>query len=164
MPADDPSPTEISAFAMQLLSRREYGAHELVQRLVRKWPAGEGLAGVIEECVRDLAEQGLQSDQRFAESFVRSRMARSQGPLKIKAELQRRRVDEAAVRGVLEEDESFWARLAAEWLERQNPGTFDRAERARFYRRLRNRGFSHGQAMSALDLQSRSGSEPDGCD
>lgn len=71
------------------LARREYSVCEASRRLVRK--------GVTPACVEELMERfiskGLISDQRFADSLVRTRVSRGQGPLLVRAELQRRGVE-----------------------------------------------------------------------
>ena len=76
------------AFAYRLLGRREYSVYELGQRLRQKWRSVEDIDALADELVEALLEENLVSDERFAESFVRSRIQRCQGPLKIKAELR----------------------------------------------------------------------------
>jgi len=49
--------------------------------------------------------------------------------------------------GAMDEE---WAPLAAAWVSRHSPGTLDFAGRAKIYRRLMNRGFTHQQAREAL--------------
>ena len=60
---------------MDFLARREYGQQELIDKL-----AGKGFdRAVAEQAVGVLTGEGLQSDQRFAESFVQSRVNRVRG-------------------------------------------------------------------------------------
>ena len=134
------------AFAYRLLGRREYSIHELDQRIRKKWPD----AGEVDELVAALADENLVSDERFAESFVRSRIQRHQGPLKIRAELRARGVSEALISMQLESWSGQWTGLAREWLRRQIelPADFD--QKQKYYRRLQSRGFTHDQAMDAL--------------
>ena len=134
------------AFAYRLLGRREYSIHELDQRIRKKWPD----AGEVDELVAALADENLVSDERFAESFVRSRIQRHQGPLKIRAELRARGVSEALISMQLESWSGQWTGLAREWLQRQIelPADFD--QKQKYYRRLQSRGFTHDQAMDAL--------------
>ncbi|MCP1316121.1 regulatory protein RecX, partial [Halomonas sp. 707D7] len=75
--------------AIQLLARREYSRAELFDRLVKK----SFEADDIQTCLDALEEQGLQSDARFAESFVRTRILRGQGVIRIKQELRLRGVN-----------------------------------------------------------------------
>jgi regulatory protein len=134
-------------FACQLLARREYSLAELAARLNKKWPSAEGVAGLVDQ----LAAENLVSDERFADSFVRSRIQRLQGPLKIRAELRGRGVDDSLISLALEDSSFSWSELAVEWLHRQAAGELGLKEKQKYYRRLVSRGFSHGQAMDAVN-------------
>ncbi|WP_275289156.1 regulatory protein RecX [Halomonas elongata] len=135
--------------AIRLLARREYARGELRERLVAKGHADED----VEACLFDLEEQGLQSDARFAESFLRARVARGQGPIKLRAELERRGIDDEIVRQAFTElaTEVDWFSLAAEALARRfsGPGETSR-ERARRERFLAGRGFDFEQLRHAV--------------
>ena len=72
-------PARARGKALALLARREYGVEELARRLAAKG-VDPALAG---EVVGALAEDGLASDRRFAESYARSRLDRGLGPLAI---------------------------------------------------------------------------------
>lgn len=80
------------------LARREYSVCEASRRLARKGVTPARVKGVME---RFLSE-GLISDQRFADSLARSRVSRGQGPLLVRAELQRRGVEREITRQVME--------------------------------------------------------------
>ncbi|GAA0636444.1 regulatory protein RecX [Halomonas beimenensis] len=135
--------------AIRLLARREYARAELRDRLAAKGHE----SAAIEACLTELAEQGLQSDARFAESFLRARIARGQGPVRIRAELSRRGIDDATARAAFDEaqEEVDWFALAAEALARRfaGPGAGPR-ERARRERFLAGRGFDFDQLRHAL--------------
>jgi regulatory protein len=138
--------------AIRLLARREYTRAELAERLAAR---GHD-SGEIAECLAILAEQGLQSDARFAESFLRSRIARHQGPLKIRGELARRGIERDLVQStfaaVERAGEVDWFALAAETLARRFAGPGDTPrERARRERFLAGRGFDSEQLRHALD-------------
>ncbi len=133
--------------AIALLARREYSRLELERRLAGKGHDDETIA----ECLDGLAQEGLQSDARFAEVFVRSYIARGQGPLKIRAKLGERGIEGALVRSALEEADVDWSFLACDVLARR----FDDAgetprERARRERFLAGRGFDFDQTRHAL--------------
>lgn len=151
-PAQQPSNGEIRAFAYRLLGRREYSVFELDQRLRRKWPQldSDSVTGLTAA----LVEENLLSDERFAESFVRSAVQRHQGPLKIRAALRARGVDDSVIAAGLDRHAGRWTDLAEEWLWRQHRGPLDFDGRKKFYRRLVNRGFSHDQAMDAVNRSS----------
>lgn len=85
---------------------------------------GKGYAAEdVDQALGMLVEQGLQSDRRFAESFLRGRLMRGQGPVKMLAELGQRGIDRTLAREALaevEREESVdWYRLASEVLERR---------------------------------------------
>ena len=141
-----PSANEMRAFAYRLLGRREYGIRELCNRIRKKWPEAEGIEALVEQ----LATENLVSDERFAESFVRSRVRRQQGPLKIKAELSRKGVPDASTSRALDSVAGQWLEIAAQWLQKQHPGDIGFEDKQKFYRRLVNRGFTHDQAMDVL--------------
>lgn len=144
----DASPRDV---AIQLLARREYSRVELARKLQQKSFDGDE----IEACLDALAEQSLQSDARFAESFVRSRIARGQGVIRIKGELRQRGIDQetltAALEAVEEREAVDWFELAKETLARRydSPGDTpkERAKRERF---LATRGFDFEQIRYAL--------------
>ncbi|RDB44779.1 regulatory protein RecX [Halomonas sp. DQ26W] len=144
-PSDrDTSPRED---AIRLLARREYSRVELAERLAAK---GHDTAA-IDDCLDALAEQGLQSDSRFAESFLRSRVARGQGPLKIRGELSRRGIDRATLEAAFAEAETAWFALACDSLARRFDGPGDSPrERARRERFLASRGFDFEHLRHAL--------------
>ena len=146
---EQPSTGEVRAFVYRLLGRREYSVGELDQRIRRKWPQLESAA--LEDLLEALIAENLLSDERFAESYVRMVMQKLQGPLKIRAGLRARGISDELISRELENHAGQWGGLAAEWLQRQHTGTLDFEGRGRFYRRLINRGFSHDQAMEALD-------------
>jgi regulatory protein len=142
---------DLRIYAMRLLARREYAVKELHGRLCTKWRGEQDISQLADELVDDLVNEGSLSDERYVASFVRSRLQRSQGPVKIRAELRQRQLADSLIEQALDQGTEAWVELAAAWLGRQHSGKLEFEDRARFYRRLVNRGFSHEQAMSALD-------------
>jgi regulatory protein len=134
------------AFAYRLLGRREYSVFELDRRIRQKWPE----ATEVDELIEALVEENLVSDERYAEAFVRFRIQRYQGPLKIKAALRTKGISDALISRELNAHSEEWIDLAAQWLERQNPGAIDFEKKKKYYRRLTSRGFTHDQAMEVL--------------
>jgi regulatory protein len=139
------------AFAYRLLGRREYSVFELGRRIRQKWPPSEACAEDIDDLLDALVRENLLSDERFTESFVRFRMQRHQGPLKIRAALSSKGVPDMLISRELDAHADQWRALAAEWLDRHQSGPIDFDLKKKFYRRLVNRGFSHDQAMDALN-------------
>ena len=137
--------------AIRLLARREYSRAELERRLSAKGHAAEEIGQVLDA----LADEGLQSDERFAEVFVRSRIARGQGPIKIRAGLGERGIDAEQARlaldGIQSGESVDWFELASDTLAKRfsGPGEGPR-ERARRERFLAGRGFDFDQVRHAL--------------
>ncbi len=125
--------------AVRLLARREHSRFELARKLGSRGHPQD----LIKEIVGSLADDGLQSDERFAEAFVRSALGRGQGPLKIRAGLAERGVDSDIASAYFDLDAHEWSERAASTL-RKRFGTApmeNRAEWARKARFLTGRGF-----------------------
>jgi regulatory protein len=140
----DNNPASARQLALNLLARREYAREELRQKLLRRCEAAD-----VDAALEGLAAQGLQSDQRYAQAYVRERALRGYGPLRIRAELQQRRIDadtaQAALSEVAEREGIDWAAQAARALQRKfGSATLpaDYAQRARYLRFLQYRGFA----------------------
>jgi regulatory protein len=138
MPVDFPN-SEIRKKAMDLLARREYAAEEL-RRKLRTYDFDE--TG-IQDALRQLQADGLQSDFRFAEALVRQRFRAGMGPLKIRFELRQRGVDDAVTETFLDPlserwDESMKQQRARRFGEAIPESSAERMKQARF---LQNRGF-----------------------
>ena len=112
-PVETPGVNELRAFAYRLLGRREYSVFELENRIRQKWPDTEGIDSMAEELLCALQEENLVSDERYVESFVRSRVNRYQGPLKIKAALRGKGVSDSLISMELEARSGEWTDLAA---------------------------------------------------
>lgn len=90
--------------ALRLLGQRDFSVRELVQRLESKGVDGATARLVVD----DMRGRGLQSDQRFAEAFVHSRINRGHGPIRIRQELAQRGVDDDLADEVLTESGDYW--------------------------------------------------------
>lgn len=126
--------------ALGLLSRREHTRLELAGKLkAKEFPATE-----IEALLDDLQREGLQSDARFAESYVYSRTRRGFGPLRIRQELQARGVTESLVSTHIDFNDPQWLALACQEYGKKfkDPRVASAKERARRMRYLQNRGFT----------------------
>ena len=143
-------PQEIRKKAMDFLARREYGLEELTKKLADK---GYRRA-VVEDELACLVEEGLQSDTRFAEAFVQSRVNQGKGPVRIRQELKERGVGVAAVDQAIEEAGPDWRQLAIEVRERKFgaalPANF--TEKARQMRFLQYRGFESDHIQAAVSM------------
>ena len=133
------------------MARREHSARELSLKLQAK-----GFdAADIEAVLRELIQENLLSDERFAESFVASRIGRGSGPVRIAAELRQRGVaDELRESSLAAADENWPARaeaVRAKRFGRNKPRSF--AERARQARFLQYRGFRGEHIREVLGEQ-----------
>lgn len=128
--------------ALRLLARREYSRHELAAKLA----ALAGSADQMESLLDQLAASGLLSDERYASARARSRGARL-GDSRIAGELRARGVDERLIEQALTTVEDELTRARSVWRKRYGDAlpvaTGNLAERARQYRFLVSRGFSH---------------------
>ena len=144
--ARDGSEAEVREIAVRYLSRREYPIQELRQKLVQRGAD----SGITDKVVADLADENLVSDQRFTEMYIRTRMRHLFGPLKIRGELRSRGITDQLIDEAMPETQEAWFDAASQWSGKRNQGVLDYAGRARIYRSLINRGFTHEQANVAI--------------
>ncbi|WP_242521654.1 regulatory protein RecX [Motiliproteus sp. SC1-56] len=140
---------ELYEVAIGLLARREHSRRELSDKL--RGRAGDG--GALDRVLDRLAEEGLQSDVRFAASFVRARVERGQGSLRIRQELGQKGVDSETQALALEDCEVDWFERALAVKVKRFGGAppEDRREYARQARFLSYRGFTGEQVQYALE-------------
>ena len=145
MPSRKSSPFDTS---LGLLARREHSVKELRIKLAARGHDG----GVIERTLKDLAGRDLVSDERFTKAFLRSRLERGQGPLKIRAQLMERGVRAELIETALGEAAVDWDRCAVAARRRRfgEAPPEDRNQMAKQARFLRGRGFSAAQVGRAL--------------
>lgn len=128
--------SELRKRAIRLLAQREHARAELVRKL-----AAHGTPEQIDSVLNELARAGLQSDARFAESYVRSQANRL-GTARLCQTLRRKGVAgelvEAQVAALPDEQE----RVHAVWAKKYGTAPIDPRERARQARFLQGRGFS----------------------
>jgi len=133
---------------MDFLARREYGQRELVRKLSNK-----GFAmSAAEQAVDRLTDEGLQSDRRFAENFIQSRVHQGKGPVRIRVDLGQRGISEATVDDALEEAGVDWYALARAIRNKKfGPGQpADFKAKARQMRFLQYRGFEQSHIQAAV--------------
>lgn len=169
---------------MDLLARREHGATELQDKVLRRFnkvlraqkasraeemPGAESffqtesftneslpneclskqsLSELVELEVAKLTESGLQSDTRLAESFIRAKANRGQGPMKVKMELRQKGLSDDIIQQAMMESEVDWQTLAIEVSAKKFSRDFspsDPKQRAKRQRFLQQRGFSFEQ-------------------
>ena len=133
--------------AITLLSRREYSARELQLKLAASHPAD-----TVEAVIASLQQQGLQSDERVAQVWVRHRHAQGYGPLRVQAELRQKGIDGELIQQCLADDSHDWFEHARQVHERKfgSKPARDAREKARQMRFLQYRGFTGDQIRHAL--------------
>ena len=141
-------PKEARKKAMDFLARREYGQAELIKKL-----AGKGYSrDIAEQAILRLTEEGLQSDRRFAESFLQSRINQGKGPVRIRLDLGQRGIADAVIEAAIAEAGTDWYRLAREIRGKKfgsaRPADF--AEKAKQMRFLQYRGFEPDHIQVAV--------------
>ena len=141
-------PVEARKKAMDYLARREHGRGELLAKLEK---AGFD-PDISENAVAQLVEDGLQSDTRFVEAFVSSRISQGKGPVRIRAELREHGVTGSLIDEALANAGQDWYALAREVrLKKFGAGKpRDFKEKARQMRFLQSRGFDTDQIQAAV--------------
>ena len=125
--------------ALGLLARREHSARELKAKLAARGHDAAESAAAIER----LRESDYQSDDRFAASIARQRVAQGYGPRRVAAELKSHGLADAAIRAVLADLAPDWVEIAAGLLRRRvgAGARLDHEGRAREAGFLLRRGF-----------------------
>ena len=125
--------------AIKLLGRREHSRRELQVKLARKGYEGSVVTALLQE----LVDADWQSEQRFTEAFARERLQRGRGPIRTRAELRERGIDDTLIDTVLN-DETDWVAVLGDIAKRRfGPDSpADGQESAKRKRFLYNRGFS----------------------
>lgn len=141
------SPEAARLKAMRLLGRREHSARQLSRKLKAKGVE----SAVADEVIGSLADSGWQSDPRYAEALIRSRIAQGHGPLRIRAELSVAGLDESLIREALDAADCDWTALAVETQARKFGSLpTSLADQQKQYRGLAQRGFTGEQIRAAL--------------
>lgn len=100
----------ISNCIQQLLARREHSKVELARKLHSKGFDAQLCAEMIER----YAVENVQSDMRFAEMLVRSKVSKGQGVERIRNELREHQIDQQAIQLALQSSEQ---ELQLDWFE-----------------------------------------------
>ena len=125
--------------AVDLLSRREHAQLELETKLKKK--------GFAEQAIADamvlLHERDLQSDQRYLEDFVRSRMLKGYGPMRISHDCRQRGVNESLYHQYMDSEDFDWLALAqATYAKKYKENhEIDRPEKAKRVRFMQSKGY-----------------------
>lgn len=134
---------QIKALALKLLAGREHSRLELSRKLrLRGYSTAD-----IEPVLAQLVQAGQLDDQRFAAAFIRSRISKGQGPLKIQHALQARGINQASAMLAINW-EAFASQVRAKKFGAALPD--DLPAQARQAQFLKQRGFLPTQIRYAL--------------
>jgi regulatory protein len=149
----DQADASIRAECLQLLTGREHSRKELLQKLAAKGFAKERIDPILDE----LAEEGWQSDARYAESYARSRILKGYGPTFIAYELRQKGIDlgnlpSFDLEALAESVAGGWEALIGQVYSKKYgnapaPSRNEWAKRSRF---LQQRGFTHAMIADLL--------------
>lgn len=139
------TPEMLRTSAMNLLAQREFTIKELVRKLSLLTDDESMVDAVLDR----LEAERLLSDDRFVESFIRSRINKGHGLMRIKQDLRQKGVDSETADLAMEEAEIDWYKLAEAARQKKfgidSPS--DPKEKARQVRFLQYRGFPVGVIM-----------------
>lgn len=143
--------TSLRRSAMDFLARREHSRVELVDKLLRKYPEQHALLGPV---LDQLELDGLLSDERFTEAYIRYRRNRGFGPLLIRQELRSKGVNANLLEAHLALDDARWQESLLALVQRKSRGgpalSTDAKARQKLFRFCLSRGFSAEQIARAL--------------
>jgi len=145
---DTPLASQIRPLCLQWLARREHSQQELRVKLEAKgFVQGDSLAVIAE-----LAQQGWQSDRRYAESYARGRIGKGYGPNAIAYELSRHGITDVDLDSLAEAAAGGWQNLLTQAYRKKYPEPVrqatDWAKRGRF---LLRRGFPAAMVKPLLN-------------
>lgn len=141
-------PAEARKKAMDFLARREYGQTELIRKLADKGYDRD----IAAQAVVKLSAEGLQSDQRFVDSFIQSRINQGKGPVRVRLDLGQRGIGDTLIEHALLAAAANWHELARDTRRKKfgsrRPAGFEaKAQQMRF---LQYRGFEFDHIQAAF--------------
>ncbi len=147
------NPQDIKAYALRLLARREHSRLELKRKLLSK----QFPLDLIDTTLNSFSEKGWQDDKRFAEMYVRARIERGDGLLKLQMRLRECGVSDELITETLQTDDTFWQeQIQRKWGKKCDFSTTDFAKRAKDMRFLQSRGFTLEQIRAVTSKRQHS--------
>ena len=136
--------------AIRYLSYREHGVKELRLKLRNKFEEQNEIDRVLSQLIKE----NLLSEQRYAESYIRSRVSKGCGPERIRFELLQKGVESTFVEDALALSEVAWdEEIRKVWFKKYGENrTNDLQNKANQWRFLQYRGFSSEQIKALLDV------------
>ena len=133
---------KVRGYIYRNLAMREWAKKMLLQKVIGKY--GKEHKDLIEEVMQEFVDEGLQSDERFAECYIRDcRDNRGYGPIKTKMMLMEKGVSTSIFENYLASSHEIWqVRCAQVQLRKYHGAPDDRNEYASQMRFLTQRGFT----------------------
>jgi len=147
--------TLIRRAAFDVLAQREHSQQELLEKLIRKFKKRSDLvisAEKIAEVVTAVSDEGLQSNSRYIEMLIRSRIQQGRGPLRIMQELKQKGIVSADYEALLDPRGEEWLERARQVKQKKfgSGKAIDQKQRGRQSHFLQYRGFSSQQIQFAI--------------
>lgn len=143
--------SDITKLITKYLSIREHSKLELQNKLSQK---GFDLSD-IRDCIDEFSSKDIQSDIRFTEEFIRSKLKKNKGPRLISSELGTRGILDSIINKKISEiSYQEWCKAAFLALNKKLNGSSVSIERIdKIYSFLISRGFDHKMIKYAIDEQ-----------
>lgn len=137
------------ASALGSLAMREHSCAELRQKLINK----DHDQNIVDQLILDLLRDNLISDQRFAESYWRSRSNKGYGPSRIQKEIEMKGVSSAISKLAEETSEiDFFALVKSVYMKKYKGVKWqDYKEKAKRQAFLYRRGFDTDLIKSVIE-------------
>jgi regulatory protein len=149
MMINDPSDHQSIKYTItRLLASREHSRHELLIKLQQRQYDTQSCLEWIEK----FAVADIQSDRRFAEMLLRSRVQKGQGELAVKQECASHKLPESLVQALLDAMHIDWFAQALSVAEKKTKGQQLQSlkDQQKLYRFMAQRGFSSEQIRYAI--------------
>ena len=143
--------SDITKLITKYLSIREHSKLELQNKLSQK---GHDLND-IRDCIDEFSSKNIQSDIRFTEEFIRSKLKKNKGPRLISSELVSRGITDSIINKKISEiSYQEWCKVALLALKKKlNGSSVSIEDKDKIYSFLISRGFEHKMIKYVIDEQ-----------
>jgi len=143
--------SDITKLITKYLSIREHSKLELQNKLTQKGHDSND----ISDCIDEFSSKDIQSDIRFTEEFIRSKLKKNKGPRLISSELVSRGITDSIINKKISEiSYQEWCTVAFLALKKKlNGSSVSIEDKDKIYSFLISRGFEHKMIKYAIDEQ-----------
>ena len=143
--------SDITKLITKYLSIREHSKLELQNKLSQKGYDSDN----IRDCIDEFSSKDIQSDIRFTEEFIRSKLKKNKGPRLISSELVSRGITDSIINKKISEiSYQEWCTVAFLALKKKlNGSSVSIEDKDKIYSFLISRGFEHKMIKYAIDEQ-----------